>query len=152
MYDYLNIMKDAGFRFLEHTADVRVHSWGKSLENAFEQTAYGLMTTITPNLEKISLEIEKEIKIEAEDKEALLFDFLSEFLFIFDVEELVFKEIKVQSINLVEKRYELSAILKGEVFNKDKHEIGTEVKAITYSFLEINEDKDKVEIKMVFDI
>ena len=139
-------MKDAGFRFLDHTADVRVHGWGKSLEHAFEQTAYGLMTTITPNLDKISLEIEKEIKIEAEDKEALLFDFLSEFLFIFDVEELVFNEIKVQSIKAVEGRYELSAILKGEVFNKNKHEIGTEVKAITYSFL------DKVEIKMVFDI
>jgi len=145
-------MKDAGFRFLEHTADVRVHAFGKTMESAFEQTAYGLMATITPNLEKISLEIEKEIKIAAEDIEALLFDFLSEFLFIFDVEELVFKEIKVKSIRSIDNGYELKAILKGEVFNRDKHEIGTEVKAITYSFLEIQEGDDKVEIKMVFDI
>jgi len=145
-------MKEAGYRWLDHTADVLIHSWGKDLESAFEQTAYGLMETITPDLSKISIEVEKEIKIEAEDKEALLFDFLSEFLFIFDVEDLVFGEVKVHSIDSVEGRYELSASLKGEVFNKDKHEIGTEVKAITYSFLEINEGRDKVEIKMVFDI
>jgi len=145
-------MKEAGYRWLDHTADVLIHSWGKDIESAFEQTAYGLMETITPDLSKISIEIEKEITVEAEDKEALLFDFLSEFLFIFDVEELVFSEVKVHGIKSVEGRYELSASLKGEVFNKDKHEIGTEVKAITYSFLEINESIDKVEIKMVFDI
>jgi len=145
-------MKEAGYRWGDHTADVLIHSWGKNIESAFEQTAYGLMETITPDLSKISIDIEKEIRIEAEDKEALLFDFLSEFLFIFDVEELVFNEIKVRGIKLVEGGYELIASLKGEVFNKDKHEIGTEVKAITYSFLEINEGKDKVEVKMVFDI
>ena len=145
-------MKEAGYRWLDHTADVLIHSWGKDMKSAFEQTAYGLMETITPDLSKISIEVEKEIKIEAEDKEALLFDFLSEFLFIFDVEDLVFSEVKVHSIELIEGRYELRASLKGEIFNKDKHEIGTEVKAITYSFLEINEGTDKVEIKMVFDI
>jgi len=145
-------MKEAGYRWLDHTADVLIHSWGKGLESAFEQTAYGLMETITPDLSKISIEVEKKIKIEAEDKEALLFDFLSEFLFIFDVEDLVFSEVKVHSIELIEGRYELRASLKGEIFNKDKHEVGTEVKAITYSFLEINEGTDKVDIKMVFDI
>ena len=77
---------------------------------------------------------------------------MSEFLFIFDVEELVFNDIKVQSIKLIEDRHELNAILKGEVFDKNKHEIGTEVKAITYSDISINESKDRVEIKMVFDI
>lgn len=145
-------MNDMGFRFLEHTADVRVQSWGKSLEVAFEQMAYGLMVTITPDLDKISLKKEMKIKITAEDIEALLFDFLSEFLFIFDVEELVFNEIKVLSIKERGQDYKLEAILKGEKFNKDKHDIGTEVKAITYSFLEINEKEDKVEIIMVFDI
>ena len=145
-------MQNAGFRFLEHTADVRVHSWGKDLESAFEQMAYGLMETITPDLSKVSSKKEKKVIIQAEDTEALLFDFLSEFLFIFDVEELVFNDIKVQSIKIIEDRHELNAILKGEVFDKNKHEIGTEVKAITYSDISIIESKGRVEIKMVFDI
>ena len=92
------------------------------------------------------------MEIEAEDKESLLFDFLSEFLYIFDVEELVFSEISVETILKKQEKYYLKAILKGETFNKNVHEIGTEVKAITYSFMEINENKENVNIKVVFDI
>ena len=146
-------MKNAGFEFKEHTADVQVKSWGRNLEEAFSQTAYGLMATITPNFRKITPKLTKKIKINAEDLYALLFDFLSEFLYIFDVEELVFSTIDVQFIKKVENNYILEAILKGEKFNpKIKHTLGTEVKAITYSFMKIEESKNKVEIEVVFDI
>lgn len=145
-------MKEAGFIYEDHTADVQARCWGKSLEEAFNQTAYSLMATITPDLKKISPKVEKKIKIEAEDKEALLFDFLSELLYIFDVEELVFNNIKVQIIKETEDLYVLNALLRGEKFDLTKHEIGVEVKAITYSFMEITESKNKVEISIVFDI
>ncbi len=145
-------MKEVGFRFLEHTADVQIESWGPTLEEAFSQTALSLMATITPNINIISPTIQKIMEIEAEDKESLLFDFLSEFLYIFDVEDLVFSEISVETITKKQEKYYLKAILKGEVFNKNIHEIGTEVKAITYSFMEINENKENVNIKVVFDI
>lgn len=145
-------MKEAGFIYEDHTADVQARCWGRSLEEAFNQTAYSLMATITPDLKRISSNIEKKIKIEAEDKEALLFDFLSELLYIFDVEELVFNNIKVQIIKETEDLYVLNALLRGEKFDLTKHEIGVEVKAITYSFMEITESKNKVEISIVFDI
>jgi SHS2 domain-containing protein len=145
-------MKEAGFRFLDHTADIQVECWGSSLAEAFSQCALSLMTVITPDLSKIDPTIEKDIWVKAEDKESLLFDFLSEFLFIFDVEELVFNEIWVVYINRTQMGYEMKAILKGEKFNKEKHEIGTEVKAITYSFMEINKDLEKTELKVVFDL
>ncbi len=145
-------MKQVGFKFLDHTADVSVKSWGSNLEEAFSQTALSLMTTITPDLDQISPKIEKKIQIEAEDKEALLFDFLSEFLYIFDVYDLVFGDIIVQTIKKSKNRYKLQALLKGEKFDKKKHKIGTEVKAITYSFMDIEEKKNKVKINIVFDI
>ena len=145
-------MKKAGFEFRDHTADVQVRSWGSSLEEAFSQTAYSLMATITPNLKIITPKIEREITVEAEDKEALLFDFLSEFLYIFDVDELVFNQIFVCSIEKFNDNYKLRATLKGEKFDLDKHEIGTEVKAITYSFLNIEEKHDCTTIDIVFDI
>ena len=141
-----------GFRFLDHTADVQVECWGSSREEAFSHCALSLMTVITPNLSKISPDIEKELWIKAEDKEALLFDFLSELLYIFDVDELVFSDIWVVYINRTQLGFEMKAIMKGEQFDKTKHEIGTEVKAITYSFMELNETLEKTEIKVVFDI
>jgi SHS2 domain-containing protein len=145
-------MKKPGYKFLDHPADVQVESWGNSLEEAFSQTAYSLMATITPNLAKISPSVEKTLNIKAEDKEALLFDFLSEFLYIFDVEKLVFSEIKVKNIKKRNDQYELQAVIRGEKFDKNKHEIGIEVKAITYSYMTIEEDKEKVKINIVFDI
>ena len=145
-------MKKAGFEFREHTADVQVRSWGPSIEEAFTQTAYSLMTTITPDLKKITPNIEKKITIKAEDKEALLFDFLSEFLYIFDVDELVFSQIYVSKIEKFNGNYKLQATLKGEEFDLDKHEIGIEVKAITYSFMNIEEKHASTIIDIVYDI
>ena len=145
-------MKEMGFRFLDHTADVQVECWGVSLEQAFSQCALSLMAVITPDLSKITPTVEKEFWVSAEDKESLLFDFLSEFLYIFDVDGLVFNDIWVVYINRTQLGYEMKVILKGEKFNKKKHEIGTEVKAITYSFMEINESLKKVDLKVVFDI
>ena len=145
-------MKKAGFEFREHTADVQVRSWGPSLEEAFSQTAYSLIATITPDLKRITPKIEKKITIKAEDKEALLFDFLSEFLYIFDVDELVFGQIYVSKIEKFNDNYKLQATLKGEKFDLDKHEIGIEVKAITYSFMNIEEKHASTIIDIVFDI
>ena len=110
------------------------------------------MATITPDLRKISPRIEKEINVKAEDKEALLFEFLSEFLYIFDVEELIFSHIFVDKIEKKNDNFKLQATLKGEKFDSNKHEIGIEVKAITYSFLNIEERHNRTIIDIVFDI
>ncbi len=145
-------MRNTGYRFLNHTADVSVEAQGKNLEEAFEQTAYSLMETITPSFITISPEIERTIIIEAEDKEALLFDFLTEFLYLFDVEELIFSKIKIHPIKHNQEKFYLEANVKGEKFNTNKHEAGTEVKAITYSYMKIEEKKNAVKINIVFDI
>jgi SHS2 domain-containing protein len=145
-------MRNPGYRFLDHTADVSVEAHGRNLEEAFEQVAYSLMETITPSLRTITTEIERNMTIEAEDKEALLFDFLTEFLFLFDVEDLIFRKIKIQAITVDKEKCILGAIIKGTKFDKQLHEPGTEVKAITYSFMEIEEKKNRVIIKIVFDI
>ena len=145
-------MKEAGFKYIEHTADVQAKCWGRTLEEAFEQTAYSLMATLSPALERIKPSITKEIKIKSEDKEALLFDYLSEFLFFFDVEDLIFSKIDVISISGDVEGFQINSIVKGEPFNKNVHEIGTEVKAVTYNFMTIEESENKVEIEIVFDI
>jgi SHS2 domain-containing protein len=145
-------MKNAGFKFIEHTADVKVKAWGSNLEEAFSQVALGLMATISPNLEKIKHELVREITIESEDKYALAIDFLTEFLYIFDVDALIFSEINIETIKLKNDNYQLKAIAKGEKFDKNTHEIGTEVKAITYSFMNIEEKQNEVTIDIVFDI
>lgn len=140
------------YEFLEHTADVQIRAWGENLKEAYEQAALALQATISPEIEKIDSVTKKELKITAEDREALLFDFLSEFLYIFDVEKLIFGNINIKKIEKINDELTLEAILYGEKFNPDKHDVGTEVKAITYSYMKIEEKEDKTEVEVVFDI
>ncbi|MFX0031185.1 MAG: archease [Candidatus Hodarchaeota archaeon] len=145
-------MKEAGFEFEEHTADIKVRSWGRTLEDAFIQTALSLMTIMTPDLKRISPLVKRSIEITSEDTYALLFDFLSEFLYFFDVEGLIFSDIIVNLNKTKNDEYFLKAIMSGEKFDRDKHEIGTEVKAVTYSFMTIKKKRSKIEIEIIFDV
>lgn len=142
----------AGFEYLDHTADVWVHAWGESLEAVYEQTALALMDTMIAS-KNIAPSSEKTIYIRERSKGALLISFLSEFLYLFDMEEWIFSQIRVESIRkLNEEDYELKAFTYGESFDLTKHEPDTEVKAITYSYLEIVKTETGFSIKIVFDI
>ncbi|MDX1797469.1 MAG: archease, partial [Candidatus Lokiarchaeia archaeon] len=66
--------------------------------------------------------------------------------------ELIFNKIEIQPIIEEQNKYILKAVAKGEKFNKLKHEPGIEVKAITYSFINIEQKKNEVKINVIFDI
>jgi SHS2 domain-containing protein len=142
----------AGFEYLDHTADVWVHAWGPNLEGAFEQTALALMDTMIES-SNIRPKEKKRVKIEDHSKGSLLVAFLSEFLYLFDIDNWIFSKITVKEINKKKSdNYSIEAVTYGETFNRERHVPDTEVKAITYSYLEIKEHLDWVEIKIVFDI
>ena len=83
----------------------------------------------------------------------VLIAFLSEFLYLFDTENLIFNNVKIEPIKTNKAgKLELIANCDGEVFDPSKHKADTEVKAITYSYLEINEKKNRTDIKIVYDI
>ena len=96
--------------------------------------------------------LQDKIEVEAEDKKALLFDFLSKFLYYQDAESIMFHDIKVEKIEQKDGKWSISAIAKGEEFDPKKHDQGTHVKAITYRNMEIEESKDKYRIKYLVDI
>ncbi len=139
------------FEFLEHTADTYIVGYGETLEQAFENTAIGLGFLIVTS-DNVEPQIEKEIKVKAEDKKALLFDFLSEFLIFQDAESLIFHKVKVEKIEEKNGKWYLFAKAWGEKFNPEKHEEGTHVKAITYHYMEIKREKDKYVVKVLVDI
>ncbi len=144
-------MSNKGYEFLEHISDVQVRSWGPNLKEAFSQAALGLFDTIT-EIKNVEMKLSKSIKITSEDKESLLFDFLTELLYLFDTEDLVFSYIEVLKIKKETGNFSLEASLKGDIYDPEKHSIGTEVKAITYSYMKIEELQEKVVIEVIFDI
>jgi len=133
---------------------VWVRAWGKSLKEAFEECVNGLMKTMVVGWpDKIESKETREIELEDIDKETLLVGFLSEYLYYFDVEKMIFKTTEVKTLEKVgEEKWKIKAISKGEEFDSEKHQPDTEVKAITYSYIQVEETENGAEIKIVFDI
>jgi len=143
-----------GFEFLEHTADVYIKAWGDSLEEAFEWAAIAMFEVMT-DINKVEPKEKHQISVKAEDLLALLYEWLEELLFIFGSKGIVFSKFKVHNITQTENdMYMLIGKAWGEPFNVKKHDQRTEVKAVTYSLMEINKSKDLNQwvIKFVLDI
>jgi SHS2 domain-containing protein len=77
-----------------------------------------------------------EFTISAHDVLSLLYKYMQECLYRFHVDELAVGRVIIQSINLAD--YSLTARIEGEKFNLTKHKPGTEIKAITYSNMQVN--------------
>lgn len=141
------------YKYIDHTADVQIYAVGHTIENAFEQAVMGT-TNLMTNTRKISEVYSKEIKSCAPDKEMLLVDYLTEYLAIFDIENLLFSRVVVHDIifDHEDNNYKIHSTAFGDKYNPKIHEIKTEVKAVTYSYLKINEGEDKTEIWFVLDL
>lgn len=143
---------DIRFEFFDVTADVGYRAYGKSLEKAFENAATAMFEVITDTSTVKGL-VEKKITLEAEDKYAILYDWLSELLFLHDSEYLVFSKfdvkIHVKTTNS-QKKYFLEASVFGEEIDNSKHEIRSDVKAVTFHMMKIYYDKTFV-VQVILD-
>jgi SHS2 domain-containing protein len=127
---------DNRFEYLEHTADAKFRAYGRSLEEVFENAAYAMFNVMI-DTSTVAAEISHEIELSSEDMDGLLFNWLSEILFVFEVESLVFSKFIVDRIEQDDGGFRLFARAMGEDINLSKHKFGTEVKAATYNDMRI---------------
>ena len=149
-----NNSKDMKFEFFDVTADVGYRAYGNSLSNAFENAATAMFEVITDTT-TIKHLIEKQIELEAEDKYALFYDWLSELLFYHDAEYLVFSKFDVKIYSNVTEDpevYYLVATAWGEEFDPIRHERRSEVKAVTYHMMDIDDENLNVMVQVILDI
>lgn len=133
------------FEEISHTADVKIHATAPTLETLFSETFKALMRVMYGTTSQG--EIPREIHIESSSIESLLIDFLSEVLFVSEVESLVFSEASVRINGL-----SLIAEIKGEPFDPSRHSGGSEVKGISYSGLAITHDANGYMLDIIFDV
>lgn len=130
-------------------ADIAYEIYGKNLDELFENAAFALFEE-TADLDKIEPKTSKKIDLEADDAEHLLYDFLSELLFLKDSESMIFKTVKVHVQK--EDKMKLSATVKGEVINHDKHIVHNDIKAITLHMFKVEQTKNGYKAFVVVDI
>lgn len=129
-----------------------MHSWGDSLKEAFEQCGMAMFGYMT-ELDYVSVETCYQIEAKGDDLQGLLFHFLDELLFLFSAEPfLICKRLEITKF--CAENFEIECKCYGEPFDLDKHPQGTEVKAITYSAMQIVErpEKNEYEVFVIIDI
>jgi len=134
------------FEYFEHTADAKFQAFGKSLEEAFSNSAYAIVGLMTND--KVKTKIKKKIKVKGKDIKQLLYNFLEQFLFLLDSQNFLLGKIKKIKIN--EKKLVLEAEVSGD--NVKDYEIFGDVKAVTYNSMEIIQEKGKFKIEVVVDM
>jgi len=135
------------FEILEHTADAGVVARGRTLAEAFAHAAEG-MFSIMVNLDGVREVEERSIAVAGHDWPSLLVAWLSELLYYSDVEGLLFKRFEMEDF----RPYALRAVVFGEQVDRQRHELGAGVKAITRHMLEVEEAPEGCRVQVLLDI
>jgi len=135
------------FEAFDHTADVGIRATANSLAGLFAEAARGLFSLIVTDAETIRELQETRIEINGDELEYLLFDWLSELLYRYETEKLLFRRFDV-AID----PQGLHAICYGEPVAAERHELDHEVKAITYHDLIVKRDGDDWLAEVIVDI
>ncbi|VDM55518.1 unnamed protein product [Angiostrongylus costaricensis] len=140
----------SGYCYLDHPADVQVHAWGPDLASAIAQAVtatYGYMT----DLECVEEQFSMFYSAKANDLQGLLHAVMAEALCGFQSEPFfVGRRVIVRSLDL--KTWSAEFEVFGECFSLQKHTQLTDVKAITYSNMQIHENVNRCDIFVILDI
>ena len=140
------------FEYFDVTADIGFFAYGESLEDAYSNAACAMFNVMTDIGTVKTLE-KREFKVESEDLVSLLYDFLEELLFLFDVELLFFSKFNVDIEKIDDELYELNCVACGEEVNWDVHPRKSEVKAITFHKMDvITQDDGSIKLSAILDL
>ena len=131
------------YKFLEHTADIKFQSYGKSLEKAFENSALAMFNAMSDS--RIKLKLKKKIKVSGKDLESLLYNFLEELLFLLDTENFFLGKLKIRIKDL-----KLEAELQGD--DVKNYETKVDVKAVTYNQMKVEKTSRGWMCQVVVDV
>ncbi len=143
-----------GFIIQEHTADIGVRVWAKTLAELFEEAA-GAMISILLDKKDETPEIKKLFRLEALSVDELLFRWLREILFLIENENVVYVQFHIETHNLAENdadTYFLTANLQGITFSKLRHEVCKEIKAVTRHGFYLKKNEPWWETSVLFDV
>jgi SHS2 domain-containing protein len=138
------------YEFLEHTADAYVAAYGKDMAEAYENAALALFDVMT-QVEKVKPKTEDQLEVEAEDEQALLYQWLEALLVKSETEGMLYSKFKILKIEETPV-LKLKAKIWGEKFDPGRHLQKVGVKAVTYHRMEIIKAPGKVTLKFILDI
>ena len=139
------------YKFLEHTADIKILAEEKSLEGAFISSALAMKEIILDH-EKINVKpsVSKFLNIEGNDYENLLCSFLEEFLYLLDAENFIMSEIESLEISKDRNKFVLSCHVLGD--KASNYRFVNKVKAVTFNEMFVKKEGKNFKIQFILDV
>ncbi len=137
------------YEFIEHTADIAIKAYGDTLADAFATAASAMFDVITDGSDVEPVE-EIDFETESVDLAGLLVGFLSDLIVLYETEDLVFADFRVEFVD----QTRLKVTAWGESFDASRHSCGHQVKGVSYHMMEINDGGGKTPsfVQVLFDV
>ena len=141
------------YEFLDDvaTADIAFRAWGKDLGEVFIAAADATLNVMIEELESILPREKRELKLENDALDMLLFNLLQELIYYKDAERLMLRMGRVE-IEEKEKSYALEAAAWGEQLDPDRHRQRVDVKAVTLHRFRLEKTDHGWETMVILDI
>lgn len=141
------------FEVIEHTADVGVRGFGRTLAEAFGEVARGMYAQMV-DLDAVRDSETREFSVSAPTRKRLLVAFLLELLYFTDSEGLLFRrfELAIDEQPTEGRDANLRATAFGERIDPTRHRLGVQVKAVTRHLLEVAETDTGYQAQVILDI
>jgi SHS2 domain-containing protein len=141
------------YRYLEDIAiaDVAFEAWGGTPEELFIAAADALTNVMVEEVAAIRRVEELQVRLEENDLEFLLFNFLNELIFFKDARRLLLR-VSSLAIERQGNLLTLRASLYGEEADRTRHALNVDVKAVTFHRFRIEQTGEGWQATVVLDI
>jgi SHS2 domain-containing protein len=132
-------------------ADIAFRAWGRDLAETFGAAADAVMNAMVEDLEAIQPHDTRQLSVEHEALDMLLFNFLQELVYYKDAEQLL---LRIQQLHIADDRqpYTLHAAAVGEPIDADRHHMRVDVKAVTLHRFSLTQTEHGWEATVILDI
>ena len=139
------------YEYLEHQADIGIRAWGRDYPEALAE-AIRALAALMVEPEGVEPRMELEASAEAPSRDLLAIELLNEVLSLLGLSNLALADVGPVEVTGEEGNWQARVTFGGEPIDPDRHKLGTEVKAATYSGLRLTERPDRTIIQCLLDI
>lgn len=136
---------------IDHTGDIGLQIRAPSLERLYARAAVGMFGVLT-DVEAVQDRTSIAVEVTAPDREALMVRWLSELNFVHTTRNWLFRRFDVELTAGGDDEVRLEATSHGETIDRSRHTVFTEIKAVTFHGMAIEETGDGWTVQVIFDM
>lgn len=140
-------MSELAYEVFEHTADIGLHAYGKTLPDLFAHAAEG-MESLMVSPEQVRLRESRQVSVDGHDAVSLLINWLNALVVLFDTDYLLFRRFDIRSFS----ETHLEAHAHGETYDAQRHDLSSAIKAATWHQASVEAINGGYEATIIFDI